>query len=91
MFEYQETGAKTSSSHRISFSIIDILDPKKFTRKKADGVEKDESHSRDVASSTKSTGDTEALSVDKDGGKRAPITLTTIQLQIDYYYYYCYY
>ncbi|XP_072533028.1 NK1 transcription factor related 2-like,a [Salminus brasiliensis] len=38
MFEYEEAGAKTTASHRISFSIIDILDPKKFTRKKVDGV-----------------------------------------------------
>uniref|UniRef100_A0A3B4ENE5 Homeobox domain-containing protein n=1 Tax=Pygocentrus nattereri TaxID=42514 RepID=A0A3B4ENE5_PYGNA len=45
MFEYQETEAKTTASHRISFSIIDILDPKKFTRKKLDGVEKDNTES----------------------------------------------
>ncbi|XP_076830895.1 NK1 transcription factor related 2-like,a [Brachyhypopomus gauderio] len=37
MFEYQESALKTTTSHRISFSIIDILDPKKFTRKKFDG------------------------------------------------------
>lgn len=34
MLEYQESGMKTTSGHRISFSIIDILDPKKFTSKR---------------------------------------------------------
>ncbi|XP_066536209.1 NK1 transcription factor related 2-like,a [Hoplias malabaricus] len=43
MFEYQDTAAKTTADHRISFSIIDILDPKKFTRKQLDGVSKDRS------------------------------------------------
>ncbi|XP_051504241.1 NK1 transcription factor-related protein 2-like [Myxocyprinus asiaticus] len=36
MLEYQESGVKTTSGHRISFSILDILDPKKFTSKKTD-------------------------------------------------------
>ncbi|XP_067278108.1 NK1 transcription factor related 2-like,a [Pseudorasbora parva] len=34
MLEYQESAMKTTSGHRISFSIIDILDPKKFTSKR---------------------------------------------------------
>ncbi|XP_064172947.1 NK1 transcription factor related 2-like,a [Anguilla rostrata] len=34
MLEYQDTGVKMISNHRISFSIIDILDPKKFNSKK---------------------------------------------------------
>ncbi len=38
MLEYQESGVKTTSGHRISFSIIDILDPKKFTSKKTHAV-----------------------------------------------------
>lgn len=37
MFEHQDPVLKTTG-HRISFSIMDILDPHKFTRKKLDGV-----------------------------------------------------
>ncbi|XP_051945425.1 NK1 transcription factor-related protein 2-like [Xyrauchen texanus] len=36
MLEYHESGVKTTPGHRISFSILDILDPKKFTSKKTD-------------------------------------------------------
>ncbi|XP_051507184.1 NK1 transcription factor-related protein 2-like [Myxocyprinus asiaticus] len=36
MLQYQESGVKTTPGHRISFSILDILDPKKFTSKKTD-------------------------------------------------------
>ncbi|KAL7890038.1 hypothetical protein AOLI_G00022960 [Acnodon oligacanthus] len=77
MFEYQETEAKTTASHRISFSIIDILDPKKFTRKKLEGVEKDNAASpfrgaRGDAESTLSAGGdaapTEALYTEEDAG-----------------------
>lgn len=42
MLEYQESGMKTTSGHRISFSIIDILDPKKFTSKKTHAVSEKE-------------------------------------------------
>lgn len=38
MFEHQDPALKTTASHRISFSIMDILDPHKFTRKKLDGL-----------------------------------------------------
>ncbi|TSK22793.1 NK1 transcription factor-related protein 2 [Bagarius yarrelli] len=38
MFEHQDPALKTTTSHRISFSIMDILDPHKFTRKKLDGL-----------------------------------------------------
>ncbi|KAI4874266.1 hypothetical protein NFI96_028445 [Prochilodus magdalenae] len=77
MFEYQETGAKTAASHRISFSIIDILDPKKFTRKKLDGVATDNAESPyrgecgAVESTLSAKGDaapTVALYMDKDAG-----------------------
>lgn len=33
MLGCQESGVKSTSGHRISFSIRDILDPKKFTKK----------------------------------------------------------
>lgn len=42
MLEYQESGMKTTSGHRISFSIIDILDPKKFTSKRTVAVSEEE-------------------------------------------------
>ncbi|XP_055025749.1 NK1 transcription factor related 2-like,a [Misgurnus anguillicaudatus] len=38
MLEYKESGMKTTSSHRISFSIIDILDPQKFTSRKTEAL-----------------------------------------------------
>ncbi|KAI5606337.1 NK1 transcription factor-related protein 2 [Silurus asotus] len=38
MFEHQDPSLKTTTGHRISFSIMDILDPHKFTRKKLDGL-----------------------------------------------------
>ncbi|XP_017318719.3 NK1 transcription factor related 2-like,a [Ictalurus punctatus] len=38
MFEHQDPALKTTTGHRISFSIMDILDPHKFTRKKLDGL-----------------------------------------------------
>ncbi|XP_026113775.1 NK1 transcription factor-related protein 2-like [Carassius auratus] len=50
MLEYQESGAKTTPGHRISFSIIDILDPKKFTSKKSHAVSE-----KERASSSEST------------------------------------
>lgn len=34
MLDSNESNVKMTSSHRISFSIIDILDPKKFNSKK---------------------------------------------------------
>uniref|UniRef100_A0A4W4E3V9 Homeobox domain-containing protein n=1 Tax=Electrophorus electricus TaxID=8005 RepID=A0A4W4E3V9_ELEEL len=49
MFEYQESGVKTTTSHRISFSIIDILDPKKFTHKKLVGNSQKSSESSHTA------------------------------------------
>ena len=36
MLECQESGVKSTHSHRISFSISDILDPMKFTRRNDD-------------------------------------------------------
>ncbi|XP_056128423.1 NK1 transcription factor related 2-like,a [Rhinichthys klamathensis goyatoka] len=42
MLEYQESGMKTTSGHRISFSIIDILDPRKFTSKRTAAVSEEE-------------------------------------------------
>ncbi|NP_997995.2 NK1 transcription factor related 2-like,a isoform X1 [Danio rerio] len=45
MLEYQESGGKGTSDHRISFSIIDILDPTKFTSKKTDVSEKERTSS----------------------------------------------
>ncbi|XP_026135110.1 NK1 transcription factor-related protein 2-like [Carassius auratus] len=38
MLEYQESAVKATSGHRISFSIVDILDPKKFSSKKSHAV-----------------------------------------------------
>ncbi|KAB5581758.1 hypothetical protein PHYPO_G00179350 [Pangasianodon hypophthalmus] len=38
MFEHQDPALKTTAAHRISFSIMDILDPHKFTRKKRAGL-----------------------------------------------------
>ncbi|XP_043110737.1 NK1 transcription factor related 2-like,a [Puntigrus tetrazona] len=49
MLECQESGAKSTPGHRISFSIIDILDPKKFTSKKRHAVsEKERTSSSEI-------------------------------------------
>ncbi|TRY57832.1 hypothetical protein DNTS_022744 [Danionella cerebrum] len=42
MREHRESGVKAAPGHRISFSIIDILDPKKFTSKKTAGPENEQ-------------------------------------------------
>ncbi|KAG9275303.1 NK1 transcription factor-related protein 2-like [Astyanax mexicanus] len=70
MLEYEEAGAKTTTGHRISFSIIDILDPKKFTSKKVDGVAKQNGETRFDGACGKETDahPIEASSVNKDPG-----------------------
>ncbi|XP_016382100.1 NK1 transcription factor-related protein 2-like [Sinocyclocheilus rhinocerous] len=64
MLEYQESGGKATSGLRISFSITDILDPKKFTSKKTHAVSEKER--------TSSSGNTEfgSLEEQRNGKER---------------------
>ncbi|KAI2658038.1 NK1 transcription factor-related protein 2 [Labeo rohita] len=81
MLEYQESGMKTTSGHRISFSIIDILDPKKFTSKKTHAVSEKErtlpSENTEFGSleerhnGKESPGQEESLSICKNIGDRS--------------------
>ncbi|KAI7805728.1 NK1 transcription factor related 2-like,a [Triplophysa rosa] len=78
MIEYQESERKTTADHRISFSIIDILDPKKFTSRNTNEVlaktrtlplENTECGSLDTQRESKETpGHGESLSLYKNTG-----------------------
>lgn len=80
MLEYQESERKTTGGHRISFSIIDILDPKKFTSRKTNEVletkrtsplENTECGSLDAQRAGKETpGHGESVSLYKNTGKK---------------------
>lgn len=80
MIEYQESERKTTAGHRISFSIIDILDPKKFTSRKTNEVlpktrtlplENTERGSLDTQRESKeSPGHEESLSLHKSTGEK---------------------
>lgn len=79
MLEYQESGVKATSGHRISFSIIDILDPKKFASKKSHAVSEKERTSssgntefgslEEQRNGKESTGHEESLSICKNIGE----------------------
>ncbi len=87
MLEYQESGVKTASGHRISFSIIDILDPKKFISTKTHAVlekeptsssENTEFRSLEEQRNGKETpGHEESLSICKNIGEGIWLIITT--------------
>uniref|UniRef100_H3B5X5 Homeobox domain-containing protein n=1 Tax=Latimeria chalumnae TaxID=7897 RepID=H3B5X5_LATCH len=68
MLEYQDSGVKMAPSHKISFSILDILDPNKFTSKTPQKApQKGYKTTHFLQSSTEQT--LEQVEVDEDGAE----------------------